>query len=75
MTYPTEFIKTKMQLYPQYAKMGLVGAFKDTVKQDGPTGVYRGLSILVALSAPKTGVRFYSKSFYDSQLEVILQIF
>ena len=50
--------------------MGLVGAFKDTVKQDGVKGLYRGLSILVALSAPKTGVRFYSKSFYDSKLEV-----
>jgi solute carrier family 25 (mitochondrial citrate transporter), member 1 len=71
ITYPTEFIKTKMQLNPEYAKMGVIGSFKDTVKADGVKGLYRGLSVLVALSAPKTGVRFYSKSTYDSVLEVI----
>ena len=70
ITYPTEFIKTKMQLYPKYAKMGVIGAFKDTIRQDGVIGLYRGLTVLCTLSAPKTGIRFYSKSFYDSKLSV-----
>lgn len=74
ITYPTEFVKTKMQLYPKYAKMGVIGAFKDTVKLDGVKGLYRGLSVLVTLSAPKTGIRFYSKSFYDSQLQVSISL-
>jgi len=67
-TYPTEYIKTKMQLYPEFSKKGLVYSFRYTVKEYGFFGLYRGLSVLVAMSAPKTGIRFYSKSFYEETL-------
>lgn len=65
ITYPTEFIKTKMQLYPEFSKKGLVYSFKETIDKNGVRGLYRGLSVLVTMSAPKTGLRFYSKSYYQ----------
>ena len=68
ITYPTEFVKTKMQLYSKYSKMGLVPTFKDTIQKDGVKGLYRGLSVLVSLSAPKTAIRFYSKTMYEEAL-------
>jgi hypothetical protein len=30
ITYPTEYIKTKMQLYPDKAKLGTIGCAKET---------------------------------------------
>lgn len=31
ITFPTEFVKTKMQLYPELAKRGAIQCAKDTV--------------------------------------------
>lgn len=54
-----------MQLYKEYSQMGLLGTAKHTLKQDGPVGFYKGLSVLVFFSIPKTGIRFYSKGYYE----------
>ena len=67
ITYPTEFVKTMQQLYPE-KKTGPITVAKETIKSHGIRGLYRGLSCLLFFSVPKTGVRFGSKSFYDEHV-------
>ncbi|OMJ71838.1 hypothetical protein SteCoe_29848 [Stentor coeruleus] len=66
-TYPTEFVKTMQQLYPE-KKTGPIQVAKETIKSHGVRGLYRGLSCLLFFAVPKTGVRFGSKSFYDENI-------
>lgn len=68
ITYPTEYIKTMQQLYPQWSKQGAKAAVKETVSNHGIRGLYRGLSVLLVFSIPKTGIRFGSKEFYDKNV-------
>lgn len=61
ITYPTEYVKTQLQLdqrsaTPRYKGIGDV--VKQTVKANGFLGLYRGLSVLVYGSIPKSAVRF-----------------
>lgn len=63
ITYPTEFVKTKMQLYPELAKRGALQCAKDTINKYGTVGLYKGLSALLTFSIPKTAVRFGSNEF------------
>lgn len=64
ITYPTEYVKTQLQLdekgkaggQKQYT--GILDCVKKTVKSKGVLGLYRGLSVLVYGSIPKSGVRY-----------------
>lgn len=59
ITYPTEYIKTQLQLDEKVGKYkGIMDCAKQTVKEKGPMGLYRGLSVLVVGSIPKSAVRF-----------------
>ena len=58
VTYPTEYLKTRMQLYEESSRKGMWYCAKDTVKRYGPLGFYRGLDTLLYFSIPKVGVRF-----------------
>ncbi|CAH1993978.1 unnamed protein product [Acanthoscelides obtectus] len=61
ITYPTEYIKTQLQLDEKGEKKkydGIVDCVKKTVKSHGVFGLYRGLSILIYGSIPKVGIRF-----------------
>ena len=40
ITMPTELIKTKMQLYPEFSKKGVLATVKDTVAKRGIPGIY-----------------------------------
>jgi len=62
ITFPTEYVKTQLQLDE---KMGAVKQFrgpidcvKQTVRGYGFFGLYRGLSVLLYGSIPKSAVRF-----------------
>ena len=60
ITYPTEYVKTQLQLDeranpPKYN--GMVDCAKQTVRQNGFFGLYRGLSVLLLGSIPKAAVR------------------
>lgn len=60
ITYPTEFVKTQLQLdekgdRKKYA--GIIDCVKKTVKSRGFFGLYRGLSVLIYGSIPKSAVR------------------
>jgi len=61
ITYPTEYIKTQLQLDEKVGKYkGIIDCAKQTVNTSGLRGLYRGLSVLVYGSIPKSAVRFGS---------------
>jgi solute carrier family 25 citrate transporter 1 len=57
ITYPTEFVKTQLQI-PNNSFKGPIDCVKRTVSEKGILGLYRGLSPLVIGNASKAGVRF-----------------
>lgn len=58
LTYPTEYVKTQMQLYEKKGMQGPLQIAKETVRAHGALGLYRGLSSLLYFSIPKSAVRF-----------------
>ncbi|CAF1439558.1 unnamed protein product [Adineta steineri] len=65
ITFPTEFVKTQLQLDEGGSRRGeprqfngIVDCVKKTVHSRGFFGLYRGLSVLLYGSIPKSGVRF-----------------
>mmetsp|Transcript_1413 Transcript_1413/g.3796 ORF Transcript_1413/g.3796 Transcript_1413/m.3796 type:complete len:331 (+) Transcript_1413:37-1029(+) len=58
ITYPTEYTKTYMQLYPKEGRKGPIYCAKQTVANHGVKGLYRGLVSLLYFSIPKVAVRF-----------------
>ena len=64
ITYPTEFVKTQLQLDESSSKGGTpkkyngpVDCVKKTIQNRGFFGLYRGLSVLLYGSIPKSAVR------------------
>lgn len=60
ITFPTEYVKTQLQLDEKGAKKqytGIADCVKKTVKGHGFFGLYRGLSVLLYGSIPKSAVR------------------
>ena len=60
MTFPTEYVKTQLQLdersaTPRYK--GPIHCVRVTIKEHGFFGLYRGLSSLLYGSIPKASVR------------------
>jgi solute carrier family 25 citrate transporter 1 len=62
ITFPTEYVKTQLQLDEKSGKAkqydGIVDCVKKTVRGHGVSGLYRGLSVLLYGSIPKSAVRF-----------------
>ncbi|KAK2726701.1 hypothetical protein QYM36_007514 [Artemia franciscana] len=61
ITFPTEYVKTQLQLDEKAGKKqydGIIDCAKKTVKSHGILGLYRGLSVLLYGSIPKSAVRF-----------------
>ncbi|CAF0908387.1 unnamed protein product [Didymodactylos carnosus] len=65
ITFPTEYVKTQLQLDEGGSRRGLprqytgpIDCVKKTVKSHGFFGLYRGLSVLLYGSIPKSAVRF-----------------
>uniref|UniRef100_A0A1I8NF84 Citrate transport protein n=1 Tax=Musca domestica TaxID=7370 RepID=A0A1I8NF84_MUSDO len=61
ITYPTEYVKTQLQLDEkgtQKKYKGIVDCVRQTVSQRGVVGLYRGLSVLIYGSIPKSAARF-----------------
>ena len=60
ITFPTEYVKTQLQLDERSAKpryTGIADVVKQTVRGHGFFGLYRGLSVLIYGSIPKSAVR------------------
>jgi len=62
ITFPTEFVKTQLQLDQKTGATkkytGIVDCVRQTVRAHGVIGLYRGLSVLLYGSIPKSAVRF-----------------
>lgn len=61
ITFPTEYVKTQLQLDEKGANKkynGIWDCVKKTVNERGFFGLYRGLSVLLYGSIPKSAVRF-----------------
>lgn len=69
ITYPTEYVKTRMQLYPEEGRRGPIQCAKLTVQSHGVTGLYRGLVSLLYFSIPKVAVRFGAYEFANNRLQ------
>jgi solute carrier family 25 citrate transporter 1 len=71
LTYPTEFIKTSLQLQsklqPEYR--GIWHCITKTVADRGVMGLYRGLTPLVVGSIPKQGVRWFAYDVFSKELK------
>nr|CAH7768726.1 unnamed protein product [Callosobruchus chinensis] len=70
ITYPTEYIKTQLQLDEKGDKKkydGIIDCVKKTIKNHGFFGLYRGLSILIYGSIPKFGIRFGAFETFKKQ--------
>lgn len=65
-TFPTEYVKTTMQLSTK--KLSAVEVVQDTLKSRGPFGLYRGLSSMLYFAAPKAAIRFGAFEAFDSFL-------
>lgn len=60
ITYPTEYVKTQLQLDEKVGARkynGIMDCVNKTVKSHGIFGLYRGLSVLLYGSIPKSAVR------------------
>ena len=62
ITFPTEYVKTQLQLDEKLGQskryLGPVDCVKVTVKEHGIRGLYRGLSVLLYGSIPKSAFRY-----------------
>jgi hypothetical protein len=57
-----------MQLYPEMNKKGAINVVKDTFKEKGFLGFYRGYGALLLFSVPKNYVRFGTYSYMQSNV-------
>jgi solute carrier family 25 citrate transporter 1 len=70
ITFPTEYVKTQLQLDERSAKpkyKGPLNCVSVTVKEHGFFGLYRGLSSLLYGSIPKASVRFASFEYLKNR--------
>jgi len=65
-TYPTEYVKTSMQLSTR--NVSALTIMKETMAASGPMGFYRGLPSMVYFAGPKAAIRFFSFEFISGIL-------
>ncbi|XP_037952331.1 putative tricarboxylate transport protein, mitochondrial [Teleopsis dalmanni] len=71
ITFPTEYVKTQLQLDEKGANKkynGIADCVKKTVQERGFFGLYRGLSVLLYGSIPKSAARFGAFEFLRSHM-------
>ncbi|XP_022202699.2 putative tricarboxylate transport protein, mitochondrial [Nilaparvata lugens] len=74
ITYPTEFIKTQLQLdetlrgvrRKQYT--GMLDCVRKTISREGILGLYRGINIILCGSIPKNALRFGAFESFKNQV-------
>ena len=61
INYPLEYVKTQLQLDEKSAKPrynGIADVVRQTIRNHGILGMYRGLSVLVVGQIPQSAIRF-----------------
>lgn len=81
ITFPTEFIKTQLQLDEGSSRRGeakryngMIDCAKKTIQNRGVFGLYRGLSVLLYGSIPKSAVRYENEHSRRSPLNFLDQV-
>ena len=74
ITYPTEYVKTQMQLYPEDAKKGLKYVCSSTYQKYSVFGFYRGLSALILFSIPKVASRFGANEWLKNHVFQVISL-
>ncbi|KAK4878029.1 hypothetical protein RN001_010535 [Aquatica leii] len=72
ITFPTEYVKTQLQLDEkggQKKYSGIWDCVRKTVKGHGFFGLYRGLSVLLYGSIPKSAVRFGAFEAFKNRMK------
>ncbi|XP_031623511.1 tricarboxylate transport protein, mitochondrial [Contarinia nasturtii] len=72
ITFPTEYVKTQLQLDEKGGSKkynGIGDCIKKTIKSNGFFGLYRGLSVLLYGSIPKSAVRFGAFETFKKQMQ------
>ncbi|KAI0724805.1 mitochondrial carrier [Fomitopsis betulina] len=62
--YPLDVVKTRMQLETGKSQHGLVGAFRNIIREEGFGRLYRGLVPPLLLEAPKRATKFAANDFW-----------
>lgn len=62
--YPLDVVKTRMQLETGKSQHGLVGSFRNIIKEEGFGRLYRGLVPPLLLEAPKRATKFAANDFW-----------
>jgi len=60
VTYPLETIRTRLTLGPRMSKVqyrGITDAFRETLRSEGPTGLYKGLGPTILTGSPYVGLQ------------------
>lgn len=71
ITFPTEYVKTQLQLDEKGGNKrynGIADCVKKTVKERGVFGLYRGLSVLLYGSIPKSAARFGAFEYFRGNM-------
>lgn len=71
ITFPTEYVKTQLQLDEKGGNKrydGIADCVKKTVKERGFLGLYRGLSVLLYGSIPKSAARFGAFEYFRGNM-------
>lgn len=68
ITYPTEYTKTVMQLYPEMNKKGAIAVVRENMAKGGYFRLYKGYSALLLFSVPKNYVRFGAFAYARNNL-------
>ncbi|KAJ3397383.1 hypothetical protein HDU92_008374 [Lobulomyces angularis] len=62
--YPLDVVKTRFQLSVGSQQGTLVSAFKDIVKKEGVSALYRGILPPIMVEAPKRAIKFGANEYY-----------
>ena len=75
ITFPTEYVKTQLQLDEKKGATkrykGIVDCVGVTVREHGVKGLYRGLNVLLYGSIPKSAVRYRDISMMETVVMVM----
>lgn len=64
--YPLDVVKTRMQLEKGKSQFGMVGMFKEIIRTQGASRLYRGIVPPLMLEAPKRAVKFGANGFWGN---------
>lgn len=66
--YPADTVKSRIQSSERFSRMSFMTAFRTILKEEGASGLYRGIGITCLRAAPSNALIFYVYEFASSTL-------